>query len=277
MSFAASFGFIPISSAYKERRLYVRGNRSISLKVGVKLMKLKDFDFKKLSKECLRVSLDKVKSIKTFTTESTGKLYNFASLSIYSIYSFIREYFVRWHYKTFIRPKGIAFVGGLEYANDVHNSFLKIVNKNPGTRFYNLGAIFQALDAPKQIRLFLDNITEKEMGELEKVLTAYLTKANELSIPDTWDLIRAFLGPLWLIKRVFRKDLFTVFVGVLDPKEAEWLRKQGYYLVYLQSKEMLSRWEKGYTYCALSYDLTLFENITDQTFLNIFSKAGLAL
>lgn len=185
-----------------------------------------------------------------------------------------KDNFIAWRNRP--RWKGIAFVGGLEYMQELAEAVKLVINKNDMRFTVPSSFIFSLAGEHKELLpLFFNGLKQAEKEGLDKTLI--MSQELNLSLNVVADFLRLYCGKTFLVKHFFRKDLFTVMGYILTPDEAEWLRKKGYFLVYLQSKnpEYITKWCKGYTYGAMNFDRVLFDNITRHTFIALFKEMGL--
>jgi hypothetical protein len=170
------------------------------------------------------------------------------------------RYISTWYSNRFLKYRGIAIIGGLEFRPEIGEIVKGLINKYE-FRYTFVSDPIQALNNEMEAltKLYLPNLTPEEMTQLKKVKDILSTLPNP-DLHTSINLIRANLGRLFLLKKQFIPNLFTVFFYVMTADEAKFLRNRGYYLLYLQSTNpaYLTKFEYGITFGALRFDRYIF-------------------
>jgi hypothetical protein len=276
IKFKASVGDISRSFAHFFKKTFVSLNSTYeALSASIKPAKsslLKALDFKKLSNLAASVGKELTHSIRSAVNWVWVRLKSLTRVSINSLFIIIKAFYrytknsfnwIRvWYFKRFKSYRGIAICCGLEYRPEVGEAIKSLINKfefrytylsDPVRSMYAQGKTTEL--AP----LFFNSLSLLEKEKLNTVREILLLQPNP-TIHQSIDILKIHLGKLFLLKKQFDPNVFTIFFYVLAPEECRFLKQQGYYLLYLQSMNnaYLTDYDTGLTFGSQRFNKYIF-------------------
>jgi hypothetical protein len=165
-----------------------------------------------------------------------------------------------WYTNRYLKYRGVAIICGLEYRPEIGEAIKSLIN-NYEFRYTYLSDPIKAMHGKTTdlAPLFFNSLTKEEKAKLNKVRDIILLQTNP-TLHQSIDILRTYMGRLFLLRKQFDPKVFTIFFYVQHPDEARFLRQQGYYLLYLQSMNpaYVTDYDTGFTFGSQRFDRYIF-------------------